>query len=92
MQAHLAQLALGDICAALDVHRDQADLQAKGLVALGVLGQVIARLSDLQRMKRRKHRALRMILTPCKMLLDVCAHLHCCSDGAPAVAGRRRDS
>ena len=40
VQAHLAQLALGDIFAALEVHQDQADLQAKGLVALGVLGQV----------------------------------------------------
>ena len=40
MQAHLAQLSLGDIFEALDVHQDQADLQAKGLVALGVLGQV----------------------------------------------------
>ena len=40
MQAHLAQLSLGDIFEALEVHQDQADLQAKGLVALGVLGQV----------------------------------------------------
>ena len=40
VQAHLAHLALGDIYAALEVHQDQADLQAKGLVALGVLGQV----------------------------------------------------
>ncbi|CAL5227738.1 g10754 [Coccomyxa viridis] len=39
LQAHLAQLALGDIFAALEVHQDQSDLQAKGLVALGVLGQ-----------------------------------------------------
>ncbi|CAK0751193.1 hypothetical protein CVIRNUC_002049 [Coccomyxa viridis] len=39
LQAHLAQLSLGDIFEALDVHQDQADLQAKGLVALGVLGQ-----------------------------------------------------
>ena len=40
MQAHLAQLSLGDIFEALEIHQDQADLQAKGLVALGVLGQV----------------------------------------------------
>ena len=40
MQAHLAQLSLGDIFEALEMHQDQADLQAKGLVALGVLGQV----------------------------------------------------
>ena len=40
MQAHLAQLSLGDIFKALETHQDQADLQAKGLVALGVLGQV----------------------------------------------------
>ena len=46
MQAHLAQLALGDIFAALEVHQDQSDLQAKGLVALGVLGQVRPRLSS----------------------------------------------
>lgn len=39
LQAHLAQLALQDIFEALEVHQDQADLQAKGLVALGVLGQ-----------------------------------------------------
>lgn len=47
MQAHLAQLALGDIFAALEVHQDQSDLQAKGLVALGVLGQVSLRISSL---------------------------------------------
>ncbi len=47
MQAHLAQLALGDIYAALEVHQDQSDLQAKGLVALGVLGQVRPKLSSL---------------------------------------------
>ena len=40
VQAHLAQLSLSDIFEALEVHQDQADLQAKGLVALGVLGQV----------------------------------------------------
>ena len=40
LQAHLAQLSLGDIFEALEIHQDQADLQAKGLVALGVLGQV----------------------------------------------------
>ena len=40
VQAHLAQLSLRDIFEALEVHQDQADLQAKGLVALGVLGQV----------------------------------------------------
>ena len=46
VQAHLAQLALGDIFAALEVHQDQADLQAKGLVALGVLGQARTRPSS----------------------------------------------
>ncbi len=40
LQAHLATLSLPDIFAALAQHQDQADLQAKGLVALGVLGQV----------------------------------------------------
>ena len=40
LQAHLASLGLPDIFIALKQHLDQVDLQAKGLVALGVLGQV----------------------------------------------------
>ena len=40
VQAQLANLALGDICTALELHPDQTELQAKGLVVLGVLGQV----------------------------------------------------
>lgn len=42
LQAHLAGLGLPDIFIALTQHLDQVDLQAKGLVALGVLGQVRA--------------------------------------------------
>jgi hypothetical protein len=42
LQAHLANLALPDIFIALAQHEGQVDLQAKGLVALGVLGQVRA--------------------------------------------------
>lgn len=44
LQAHLANLALMDIFVALAAHEGQVDLQAKGLVALGVLGQVIVKI------------------------------------------------
>ncbi|KAK9817719.1 hypothetical protein WJX72_001212 [[Myrmecia] bisecta] len=39
MQAHIAALALADVLAALASHPTEADIQAKGLVVLGVLGQ-----------------------------------------------------
>ena len=40
LQAHVATLALPAVVAALRAHVDHADVQAKGLVVLGVLGQV----------------------------------------------------
>jgi hypothetical protein len=40
MQAHLTQECLGDVLTALDNHPDEADIQTKGLVLLGVLIQV----------------------------------------------------
>jgi hypothetical protein len=40
MQAHLTQECLPDVLAALDNHPDEADIQTKGLVLLGVLIQV----------------------------------------------------
>ncbi len=39
-QAHVSQLALKCVLAALEQHPDDVDIQAKGLVVLGVLGQV----------------------------------------------------
>jgi len=39
-QAHVSQLALKSVLAALAQHPDDIDIQAKGLVVLGVLGQV----------------------------------------------------
>ncbi|DBA73902.1 TPA: hypothetical protein ACH3X2_009553 [Trebouxia sp. C0005] len=39
MQAHVSQLALKCVLAALAQHPDDVDIQAKGLVVLGVLGQ-----------------------------------------------------
>lgn len=39
-QAHVSQLALKCVLAALAQHPDDVDIQAKGLVVLGVLGQV----------------------------------------------------
>ncbi|KAL0025671.1 hypothetical protein WJX77_003216 [Trebouxia sp. C0004] len=39
MQAHVSQLALKCVLAALAQHPDDDDIQAKGLVVLGVLGQ-----------------------------------------------------
>ena len=40
LQAHVATIALPAVVSALRAHRDHADVQAKGLVVLGVLGQV----------------------------------------------------
>ena len=40
LQAHVSQLAMKHILAALAQHPHDVDIQAKGLVALGVLGQV----------------------------------------------------
>jgi hypothetical protein len=39
MQAHLTQLALQDVLLAVRNHPEEPDIQAKGLVVLGVLGQ-----------------------------------------------------
>ena len=39
-QAHVSQLALKHVVAALARHPDDADIQSKGMVVLGVLGQV----------------------------------------------------
>ena len=40
LQAHVCQLGLSSVLAALQNHPDDTDIQAKGLVVLGVLGQV----------------------------------------------------
>lgn len=40
MQAHITQACLPLIMVALDRHRDEVDIQTKGLVLLGVLIQV----------------------------------------------------
>ena len=40
LQAHVCQLGLNSVLAALQNHPDDTDIQAKGLVVLGVLGQV----------------------------------------------------
>lgn len=40
MQAHVSQLALKHVLAALAQHPEDIDIQAKGMVVLGVLGQV----------------------------------------------------
>ena len=40
LQAHVATIALPAVVSALRAHREHADVQAKGLVVLGVLGQV----------------------------------------------------
>lgn len=40
LQAHVATIALPSVVAALRAHAGHADVQAKGLVVLGVLGQV----------------------------------------------------
>lgn len=40
LQAHVATVALPAVISALRAHSDHADVQAKGLVVLGVLGQV----------------------------------------------------
>ena len=40
LQAHVATIALPSVVAALRAHAEHADVQAKGLVVLGVLGQV----------------------------------------------------
>lgn len=40
MQAHLSRLALNEVLTALRNHGKEADIQAKGMVVLGVLGQV----------------------------------------------------
>jgi len=39
MQAHLTQAVLSDILRALDVHQQEADVQCKGLIVLGILAQ-----------------------------------------------------
>ena len=39
MQAHLTQSVLSDILHALDVHQQEADVQCKGLIVLGILAQ-----------------------------------------------------
>jgi hypothetical protein len=39
LQAHVAALALGEVLAAMAAHRRVANVQAKGLIVLGVLGQ-----------------------------------------------------
>lgn len=41
IQAHVASLVLCHVVTALRLHAKHADVQAKGLVVLGVLGQVI---------------------------------------------------
>lgn len=40
VQAHVSQLALKQVLAALAQHPNDIDIQAKGMVVLGVLGQV----------------------------------------------------
>lgn len=40
LQAHVATIALPAVISALRAHKEHADVQAKGLVVLGVLGQV----------------------------------------------------
>ncbi|BDA46284.1 hypothetical protein COCOBI_08-3760 [Coccomyxa sp. Obi] len=61
LQAHLATLSLPDIFAALAQHQDQADLQAKGLVALGVLGQGEEAMHDAIRDRQLRLGAARAI-------------------------------
>ena len=39
LQAHVSQLALPQILTAIENHPDEVDIQAKGLIVLGVLGQ-----------------------------------------------------
>ena len=40
LQAHVSQVAMKGVLRALEQHRNDTDIQAKGLVVLGVLGQV----------------------------------------------------
>ena len=40
LQAHVSQVAMKGVLAALAQHPNDVDIQAKGLVVLGVLGQV----------------------------------------------------
>lgn len=40
MQAHLTNVLMPHVLAALRAHPTEADIQAKGLVALGVMAQV----------------------------------------------------
>ncbi len=49
LQAHVATIALPAVVSALRAHRDHADVQAKGLVVLGVLGQVSFRHKSIGR-------------------------------------------
>ena len=53
LQAHVATLALPAVIAALRTHAQHADVQAKGLVVLGVLGQVPHCLLDDSRLGQR---------------------------------------
>ncbi len=39
LQAHVSQLALPQILTAIANHPEEIDIQAKGLIVLGVLGQ-----------------------------------------------------
>ena len=41
LQAHVCQVGLNSVLAALKNHPSDTDIQAKGLVVLGVLGQVL---------------------------------------------------
>jgi len=46
LQAHVAALALREVLAAMAAHRRVANVQAKGLIVLGVLGQARRRALD----------------------------------------------
>jgi len=63
MQAHLTQSVLSDILRALDIHQQEADVQCKGLIVLGILAQGEDCLHDAICMRQIESGMTRRIIT-----------------------------